>query len=136
MSRDRKNPLKSVSYSFTPKETTVVLLTCIPTQEGYYSNRFEVLKLCLASLFKHTDRPYDLLVFDNGSTPAMKDFLKGLQVEGKIQYLFMSQSNVGYGAALNMAFAAAPGRVIAYTDDDIFFYPNWLSKHLEILEMF
>ena len=136
MPRDRKNPFKTISYRFEPKETTVVLLTCIPTDQGYYENRFEVLKLCLSSIFKHTDLPYDLLVFDNGSLPSVKDFLKTLHTEGKIQYLFMSQSNIGYGAALNMAFAAAPGKYIAYTDDDIFFYPNWLSHHLDVLKTF
>ena len=136
MPRDRKNPFKSVSYHFEPKETTVVLLTCIPTEEGYYANRFDVLKLCLASLMKHTGLPYDLLVFDNGSVPAVVDFLRGLHAEGKIHYLMLSRRNIGYGAALNMAFAAAPGKVIAYTDDDIFFYPDWLSEHLKVLETF
>ncbi len=33
-------------------------------------------------------------------------------------------------------FNAAPGEIIAYSDDDIFFYPGWLPAHLEILAAF
>jgi hypothetical protein len=31
---------------------------------------------------------------------------------------------------------AAPGEVIAYSDDDIFYYPGWLEAQLEILDCF
>lgn len=136
MVRTVVNPFKGIPCSFQPKETTMVLLTCIPFREGYYATRFEVLKLCLASLLKHTDAPFDLLVFDNGSLPEVVQFLVKLREEGKIQYLLLSGKNIGYLPALNVAFAAAPGEVIAYSDDDVFFHPNWLSQHLEILKTY
>lgn len=121
---------------FSPKPTTVIVLTCIPHREGYYKQRFDVTRLCLASIVKHTDTPYDLMVFDNGSMPEVVDYLVQLRNEGVIQYLLLSQKNVGYGAALNIAFRCAPGEYIAYTDDDVFFYPNWLSEHLKVLNTF
>jgi hypothetical protein len=31
---------------------------------------------------------------------------------------------------------AAPGEVIAYTDNDCYFYPGWLSKSMQLLETF
>ena len=130
------NPFKGVPCSFQPKEATVVLLTCIPFKEGYYASRLDVLKLCLASLLKHTDVPFDLLVFDNGSLPEVVQFLVQLREAGKIQYLLLSEKNIGYLPALNAAFAAAPGDIIAYSDDDVFFYPRWLSQHLEVLKTF
>lgn len=122
--------------AFEPKETTVVVLTHIPHSEGYYQERFDVTRLSLASLLRHTDGSHDVMVFDNGSSPEMVEFLTDLKDRQAIQYLVLSQKNIGYGAALNMAFSAAPGKYIAYTDDDVFFYPNWLSKHIEVLETF
>jgi len=136
MSRDRVNPFKGIPCSFKPKETTVVALTCIPFREGYYATRFDVLKLCLASLLKHTDTPFDLLVFDNGSVPEVVDYLTQLREDGKIQYLLSSEKNLGYLPALHIAFSAAPGEHVAYCDDDVFFYPNWLSQHLEVLKTY
>jgi GT2 family glycosyltransferase len=121
---------------FVPKETTVVVLTHIPHSEGYYQERFDVTKLSLASLLQHTDGSHDIMVFDNGSSPEMVEFLTDLKDRQAIQYLLLSQKNIGYGAALNMALSAAPGKYVAYTDDDVFFYPDWLSKHLKVLETF
>lgn len=136
MPRTRPNPLKGVMTPFKPAPTTVVVLTCVPYSEGYYEHRFDVTKLCLATLLAHTDAPYDLMVFDNGSRPDVVEYLKGLKDKGLIKYLLLSQKNIGYGAALNMAFGAAPGEYIAYSDDDVFFYPGWLSRHLEVLNTF
>ncbi len=35
-----------------------------------------------------------------------------------------------------MMFHAAPGEVVAYSDDDILFYPGWLEAQLRILDSF
>ncbi len=50
--------------------------------------------------------------------------------------LLLSQRNIGKIDALRILFNAAPGEIIAYNDDDIFFYPGWLEAHLEILDSF
>jgi glycosyltransferase involved in cell wall biosynthesis len=56
--------------------------------------------------------------------------------EGRIQYLILSEKNVGKGGAWNVIFGGAPGEIIAYTDADVLFSPNWLSRSVEILETF
>jgi hypothetical protein len=43
---------------------------------------------------------------------------------------------MGKGGAWNSMLQAAPGEIIAYTDNDAFFYPGWLSKSLAVLEIF
>jgi len=48
----------------------------------------------------------------------------------------LSDKNIGKIGALRILFTAAPGEIIAYSDDDIFFYPGWLPAHLEILDAF
>jgi len=62
------------------------------------------------------------------------DYLKELRDKGKIQYLILSSRNIGKMGALQIAFRAAPGEIIAYSDDDVFFLPGWLERHLEVLE--
>jgi glycosyltransferase involved in cell wall biosynthesis len=95
-----------------------------------------VLKLSLESLRAHADLPFDLMVFDNGSCLEVREFLQEAQTAGKIQYLILSEQNMGVVGAWNVIFGAAPGKYIAYSDYDIYFYPNWLSTLVELLEAF
>jgi len=95
-----------------------------------------VVRLCLASIIKNTQTPYDLFVFDNGSCDEVKQYLRDLLEVGSIQYLLSASENIGKIGAFKIAFEAVPGEVIAFCDDDIFHYPGWLGAHLEILDGF
>jgi len=104
--------------------------------DGYFQNRFDILRLTLASLLAHTRPPFDLMVFDNGSCKEVVEYLKEFQDSGKIDYLLLSDRNIGKIGAFNILFHAAPGEIVAYSDDDIFFYPGWIEAHIEILETY
>ena len=134
--RKGQNPAKFVSQVAKPARITVAVLNYIPFLSGFYAQTLEVLKTCLGSIWAHTDMPYDLLVFDNGSCQEAIDFLTDAQDEGKIQYLILAEKNQGKGGAWNVILNAAPGEIIAYTDNDAYFYPGWLSKSVQILEGF
>jgi hypothetical protein len=131
-----QNPVKAVEKIEQPAAVTVIVICYIPFLAGYYKQSLEVLRKCLSSLHSHTEGDYDLLVFDNGSCAEVRDFLESEQAAERIQYLFLSRRNLGKSAAWNIAFAAAPGEIVAYADSDINFYPGWLQVSLEILETF
>ena len=130
------NPAKFVKGVPQPEAVTVALLVYIPVFAGYFEQCLDVLKLCLASVLQNTDVPFDLLVFDNGSCVEVQDYLVDLKAEGRIQYLVLSQKNIGKVGAWNLIFGAAPGEYVAYSDSDVFFHPGWLSEHMRILEAF
>ncbi|MBK9239161.1 MAG: glycosyltransferase family 2 protein [Acidobacteria bacterium] len=130
------NPNKEGTSSYLPARVTICVLVCIPTLTDYHAHRLDVLKLCLDSIVKHTDVPYDLLVLDNGSCDEVVDFLRSLRDQGVIRFLLLSSGNVGMAGAYRLMFGAAPGEVVAYCDDDILFYPGWLQAHLAILDSF
>lgn len=136
MARIGINPARNRVTTYRPARVTVAVLVFIPYLEGYFRHRLDVLKLCLGSLLTNTHEPYDLLVFDNGSCEEVKTFLHDLLDSVAIQYLLTASENIGKIGALKMIFGAVPGEVIAYSDDDIFFYPGWLSGHLELLDSF
>ena len=96
----------------------------------------DVLKVSLESMRKDAGLPFDLMVFDNGSCAEVRDFLVNEKEEGRIQYLILSEKNMGKGGAWNVMLTGAPGEIIAYTDSDVLFSPNWLSRSVEILETF
>lgn len=136
MTRVGINPARGKISEYKPSRVTVTCITYIPDLTGYFEQRLEVLKLSLASLRAHTTLPFDLMIFDNGSCQPVVDLLRGLEQAGQIDYLLLSRQNIGKIGALQILFNAAPGEIIAYHDDDIFFYPGWLEAHLQILEAF
>jgi glycosyltransferase involved in cell wall biosynthesis len=136
MARFGINPARGKISSYEPARVTVALLTYIPHLDGYFQNRFEILQLTLASLAANTSQPYDLLVFDNGSNGKIVEYLQDFKEQGTIRYLFLSSENIGKIGAFELLFNAAPGEFVAYSDDDIFFYPGWLEAHLAVIETF
>jgi len=131
-----QNPAKSIDSVPQPQRVTVALVSYIPFLGGYYAQSLEVLKTCLGSLWEATRTPFDLLVFDNASCTEVRGYLQDAHSQGRIQYLVLSDKNVGKGGAWNFIFQAAPGEIIAYADSDILFRPGWLERSLEILAAF
>ncbi len=136
MPRIGMNPSRNRDSGYQPSRVTLAVLTHVPNEDGYFEHRFEVLRLCIESLIHNTEPACDLLVFDNASSPQVVDYLHKLRDENQIQYLILSSRNIGKVDALQMIFKAAPGEIVAYTDDDVFFLPGWLDAHLNILETF
>jgi len=131
-----QNPAKSVKDVAKPERITVAVLNYIPFLSGFYADSLDVLKVCLDSIRASADLPFDLLVFDNGSCEEARQYLLEEHQAGQIQFLILSEKNLGKGGAWNMILAGAPGEVIAYTDSDAYFYPGWLSQSLHILETY
>jgi len=131
-----QNPAKFIKSVVQPQQVTVAVVTYIPILSGYYAQSLDVLKVCLNSIWENTVLPYDLMVFDNGSCPEVRNYLSEARDRGQIQYLVLSEKNIGKGGAWNFIFGAAPGEYIAYADSDVYFYPGWLAPQIEILEIF
>jgi hypothetical protein len=136
MARIGMNPARGQFSSYRPARVTVAVLVYVPHLAGYFEHRFEVLKTCLGSILANTDGPYDLLVFDNGSCEEVRQYLRDLQRAGRIRYLLHTDANIGKIGAFQVLFRTAPGEVVAYCDDDIYFYPGWLGAHLRILDAY
>jgi len=136
MTRIGMNPARNRVSQYRPARVTVAMLVYLPHLKGYFEHRFDVVKLSMASLLANTQTEHDLLVFDNGSCDEVKGWLRELQESGVIRYLITSTENIGKLGALRVIAGAAPGELIAYTDDDTFFYPGWLEAHVDLFNDF
>lgn len=128
--------MRWIKNVYHPERLTVTTAVHIPYLGGYWEQCLEVLKLCLQSLYENTRIPFELMVFDNGSCNEVQDYLLETRRKGVIQYLISSEHNLGKAGAWNILFQAAPGKVISYTDSDVYFLPGWLEASLKILEVF
>lgn len=134
--RKGQNPAKFVNQVAKAERITVAVLNYIPFVSGFYAEALDVLKVSLESMRNAPGLPFDLLLFDNGSCPEVRDFLVAEKDAGRIQYLLLSEKNMGKGGAWNVILGGAPGEIIAYADSDILYYPGWLSRSVELLENF
>jgi hypothetical protein len=134
--RRGQNPAKFIDHVARPEKITVAVLSYVPFLSGYHAQSLEVLAVCLESIHRSTEIPYDLMVFDNGSCGEVVDYLLAEKRAGHIQYLWLSDKNLGKGGAWNIIFAGAPGEILAYTDSDAEFSQGWLKSSMEILETY
>ena len=131
-----QNPAKYVKEVARPGRVTVAILNYIPFISGFYAEMPDVLRTCLESIWENTEKPYDLMVFDNGSCEEVRQYLLEEYKNGRIQYLVLSEKNLGKGGAWNIMLSAAPGEIIAYSDNDCLYHKDWLPRSLELLETF
>jgi len=132
------NPARFVEKVAQPAEVTVTVVNCIPFLSGYYEQSLDVLKTVIESLnaTREPEHPFDVMVFDNHSCAEVRTYLKEASEEGKIQYLVLSDTNIGKIGAWNYIFGAAQGKYIVFSDGDILFRPGWLKASLELFETF
>ncbi|BAJ62674.1 glycosyltransferase family A protein [Anaerolinea thermophila] len=131
-----QNPAKFVKEVARPERITVAVLNYIPFLSGFYAEALDVLKVCLESARTEAGLPFDLLVFDNASCEEVRQYLLDEHQAGRIQYLFLSEKNLGKGGAWNIILSGAPGEIISYADSDVLFSPGWLKRSVEILETY
>lgn len=131
-----QNPAKFVKTVAQPERITVAVLNYIPLLSGYYADLLNVLQAHLKSLRGNAGLPFDLMLFDNGSCEEVQQFLLNEFNTGNIEYLLLSQKNLGKGGAWNLLFGGAPGEIIAYTDNDVLFSKNWLKESVSVLETY
>jgi len=138
MPRVGRHPMKKGDGSTTPmmKTLSITTLVHIPETTGYWENSLKVLDLCLSSIHSHTEKEFDLYVFDNGSCKEIKDYLLTQQKLGRIQFLTFSKENVRKTGGLKSLLLQAEGDIVAYLDSDAYVLPGWLDKSLEILNTF
>ena len=132
------NPARFVESVAQPAGITVAVVNCIPFLSGYYEQCLEVLKVLVESLnaTREADHPYDVMLFDNHSCTEVRAYLKEASDQGKIQYLVLSDTNIGKLGAWNYMFAAAQGKYVVFSDGDICYRTGWLKASLELFEAF
>jgi hypothetical protein len=132
------NPARFVEKVPQPAEITVAVVNCIPFLSGYYEQSLEVLKAAVESLHatREPAHPYDVMVFDNHSCAEVRACLQEAYGKGKIQYLVLSDTNIGKIGAWNFMFGAAAGAYIVFADGDVAFRPGWLLASLKLFETF
>ncbi len=112
----RATPAEPDDYGLT----SIVILT---------HNQLAYTRLCLESIRRYTDEPYELIVVDNASTDATREYVGS--VDGA--KLIGNDQNRGFPVAANQGIAAASGRNILLLNNDTVVTTGWLRRLLQAL---
>jgi glycosyltransferase involved in cell wall biosynthesis len=98
-------------------------------------NRAGELQQTLASLAKISHGgTWEVIVVDNNSTDTTRQVVADAVANFPVELRYLLEPQVGRSAALNAGIKAATGEIIANTDDDVRFEPDWLQQAGEALD--
>lgn len=120
----------------TPAHVAAAVIVYVPHLRGYFTNRKGVVSLSLQSLIRHKPPKTMLVVFDNGSCEEVRRMLALHLRRGEIDLLVRSWTNIGTPAALRILLSMNLRPLVAYGDDDVFYYPGWLEEELAVWSAF
>jgi glycosyltransferase involved in cell wall biosynthesis len=92
-------------------------------------DRCQQLARCLESLRGIVfDRPWELIVVDNGSTDKTADVVQNFIKTGGVRGIYLFEPAPGKSKGLNSALEHASGEIVAFTDDDCYPASDFLSR--------
>jgi glycosyltransferase involved in cell wall biosynthesis len=101
-------------------------------------NRCDILETALRShvaLTQPVGVSRELIVVDNASRDRTAEVVREFGTNAPFSVRYVHEGRLGHSFALNAGVAAASGDIIAFTDDDAFPEPHWLSSmHQEFLD--
>jgi glycosyltransferase involved in cell wall biosynthesis len=92
-------------------------------------NQLEFTRQCIAALVRHTRRPWELIVVDNGSTDGTAEYVRGVQDAAAVPVtVIANRENRGFPAAINQGLAAARGDYLVLLNNDVVVTDAWLDQ--------
>jgi len=98
-------------------------------------NRCSTLRTCLEYVLRlQSPGEWELIVVNNGSTDATSEVLASFADKAPFRIVLVYEPKSGLGRARNAGIAKATGEIVAFTDDDCYVSPDFLSRILEVFE--
>ncbi len=94
-------------------------------------NRNEDLRVCLASIFKQTYKPFEIIVVDNGSEKEVK---KSFQKKFPKVKFVRSEINLGGAGGRNLGLLNAKANMILFMDDDAEAHKEMIKELVKVLK--
>jgi hypothetical protein len=133
--REGFNPHKDKSQTESDFFHKVIIPVYIPNQEGYFKDSFEILKLCLDSLFKTIHSETYVTIVNNGSCDLIVDYLNGLYKINKIQEVIHT-TNIGKLNAVLKGISGNSFSLITVSDADVLFLNGWQEASYSVFDAF
>jgi glycosyltransferase involved in cell wall biosynthesis len=96
----------------------------------------QALKLCLESLATQTDKNFEIIIADDGSTENTKLLIEAIKASHPISINHLWQDDQGFRKTkiLNQAIAAAHGDYLVFLDGDCIVQPDFVAQHRKLAQ--
>jgi glycosyltransferase involved in cell wall biosynthesis len=96
----------------------------------------QALKLCLESLATQTDKNFEIIIADDGSTESTKQVIESIKGShpAAINHLWQEDQGFRKTKILNQAIAAAHGDYLVFLDGDCIVQPDFVARHRELAQ--
>ena len=96
----------------------------------------QALKLCLESLATQTDRDFEIIIADDGSTGNTKEVIDAFKAQSSIPLTHLWQEDRGFRKTkiLNQAIEHAKGNYLVFLDGDCIVQPDFVARRRELAQ--
>jgi hypothetical protein len=129
------NPHKDKTLTVSDYFHQVIVPVYIPNQEGYFKDSFEILGLCLDSLFKTIHKKTCITIVNNGSCIEVVAYLNDLFHKNKIHEVIHT-TNIGKLNAVLKGISGNCFPLITVSDADVLFLNGWQEASYSVFEAF
>jgi hypothetical protein len=129
------NPHKDKTQNASDYFHQVIIPVYVPNQEGYFKDSFEILRLCLDSLFKTIHKETCITIVNNGSCIEVVDYLNDLFHKNKIQEVIHT-TNIGKLNAVLKGISGNSFPLITVSDADALFLNGWQEASYSVFNAF
>lgn len=129
------NPNRDQQLTSSPFFHQVIIPVYIPLKEGYHRDSFNILKICLESLFKTAHKKTFFTCVNNGSGPEVREYLNQLFEQGKIQEVIHTE-NIGKVNSILKALKGHDFDLVTIADSDVLFLPGWQEEGYAMFRSF
>lgn len=92
------------------------------------------LRLCLESLFAQQDRHFEIIIADDGSSPANLKLTEAYCTGSPVTISYVHHDDHGFraGTIRNKAVAQSKGEYLVFTDGDCVLLPDFIARHRQL----
>lgn len=94
----------------------------------------QALKLCLESLATQTDRDFEIIIADDGSTQSTTQLIDSYKNTLPITHLWQEDEGFRKTKILNQAIATAQGDYLIFLDGDCIVQPDFVERHRQLAQ--
>ena len=97
-------------------------------------NRPDALEACITSLLHQTDRNFEIVIADDGSTEETLQLINVCRAKSCVPIVHVYQPDCGFQLSRirNKAVAQSKGNYLVFLDGDCMVRPNFIAKHKQL----